>query len=452
MTKNPAQSGAAKKKVILKQPAKAVSKKPMPKIPAKASVAKGPKVRMTEYLDLDEARKEVDDPAANSEAAKLDMLLNALRKKKKIVVIAGAGISVSAGIPDFRSGHGLFKTLKNEHKLKASGKQLFDASVYKDNNMTESFHAMVRQLSAMTKAAEPTPFHHMLASLAEEGRLLRLYTQNIDCIDTSLEPLATKVPLNHKGPWPTTIQLHGSVQHMVCSKCNFLSELQGDLFDGPVPPSCARCHEEEMLRVTYANKRQQGVGKLRPRIVLYNESNPDEEAIGAVSMADLRARPDAVLVVGTTMKIPGLKRLVKELCAVTRDRRDGFTAWINLDPEPQSAEFRDCWDLVVKARCDDVATLLSLPRWDEYRVWTANKADLTSEITAEDEKAVRSSKLEISLPGFGLQEQKTTAASAKAKTAKEKKTKKRPAPPHSSSTSSSGSIAFASSLRDLRLM
>jgi NAD-dependent histone deacetylase SIR2 len=44
----------------------------------------------------------------------------------------GAGISVQAGIPDFRSPEGLFKTLKrdNPREVLASGKDLFDASVF----------------------------------------------------------------------------------------------------------------------------------------------------------------------------------------------------------------------------------------------------------------------------------------------------------------------------------
>ena len=46
-------------------------------------------------------------------------------------MVAGAGISVAAGIPDFRSPAGLFSTLKADTKFKPSGKALFDASVYK---------------------------------------------------------------------------------------------------------------------------------------------------------------------------------------------------------------------------------------------------------------------------------------------------------------------------------
>lgn len=54
-----------------------------------------------------------------------------LTNSRRIIVVAGAGISVAAGIPDFRSPAGLFSTLKANTKFKPSGKALFDASVYK---------------------------------------------------------------------------------------------------------------------------------------------------------------------------------------------------------------------------------------------------------------------------------------------------------------------------------
>lgn len=44
----------------------------------------------------------------------------------------GAGISVKAGIPDFRSADGLFQSIKRENPKEnlSSGKDLFDASVF----------------------------------------------------------------------------------------------------------------------------------------------------------------------------------------------------------------------------------------------------------------------------------------------------------------------------------
>jgi len=268
-------------------------------------------------------------------------------------------------VPDFRSSTGLFNTLRNDNKLKASGKHLFDASVYQTDSSTAGFHDMVRTLSKLVRDAIPTEFHEMLATLGGEGRLMRLYTQNVDGIDTSLEPLKTSVPLAPKGPWPRTIQLHGSLEIMVCSKCNALFPFQAALFDGPNPPPCTACITNDEVRTTHAGKRSHGIGKLRPRMVLYNEHNPDEEAIGTVVTADLRSRPDAVIVVGTSMEIPGVKRIVREMCGVVRGRRDGLAVWINRGPPPIGKEFEDCWDLVVKGDCDKVAGLADMRRWDD---------------------------------------------------------------------------------------
>lgn len=113
-------------------------------------------------------------------------------------------------------------------------------------------------------------------------------------------------------------------------------------------------------------------------MVLYNEYNPDEDAIGSVSQADLRKVPDAVIVVGTSLKVPGVRRIVKELCLATRSKRDGFTAWINLDPVPLNPDMKDLWDLVVRGKCDDVASLLNLPRWDVEDVGADREAYMVS--------------------------------------------------------------------------
>ncbi|KAI0423192.1 DHS-like NAD/FAD-binding domain-containing protein [Xylaria grammica] len=347
------------------------------------------KPRTTEYLDLGAAASEQSE----KDSELLRQLTHALRKKKKIVVIAGAGISVSAGIPDFRSSSGLFATLPKEHGLKGSGKHLFDASVYKHDSTTSYFHTMVRDLSQLVKNAKPTPFHHLLASLSKEGRLLRLYTQNVDGLDTSMEPLSTVVPLQPKGPWPKTVQLHGGLEKMVCSKCNEISQFDASLFEGPQAPLCKGCEETDNVRTSHAGKRSHGIGRLRPRMVLYNEYNPDEESIANVFRADLRARPDAVIVVGTSMKIPGVRNMVKDMCKVTRDRRDGVTAWINLDSEPSGIDLKNCWDLVVRGKCDDVASLVHLPHFDE----SIEQGVETIVDDAKYESDVRHVKLEVEI-------------------------------------------------------
>jgi NAD-dependent histone deacetylase SIR2 len=59
--------------------------------PAKRRKLSQPKPRTTQYLDLRSEELET------SQKEQLDRLLKVLFKKRKIVVVAGAGISVSAG-------------------------------------------------------------------------------------------------------------------------------------------------------------------------------------------------------------------------------------------------------------------------------------------------------------------------------------------------------------------
>ncbi|GIK02821.1 hypothetical protein Aspvir_006883 [Aspergillus viridinutans] len=318
-----------------------------------------PKERTTKQLDLSGD----SGLSFGEQQAQIDLLVKTLRRHRKIVVIAGAGISTSAGIPDFRSTDGLFKTLQKKHNLKASGKLLFDAAVYQDESLTASFQDMVRSLSEEAAKTCPTAFHHLLARLAQENRLTRLYTQNIDGIETSMPPLATQIPLNVKAPWPRTIQLHGSLDKMVCQKCRHLLDFDREMFNRPDAPECPECSKNNQFRIE-TGQRSHGIGKMRPRIVLYNEHNPDEEAITSVMNADIRSRPDALIVVGTSLKIPGVRRLVKSLCSVIRTRRNGVTMWINNEP-PAGKEFEDYWDLMVKGDCEEVARLAGLKRWDD---------------------------------------------------------------------------------------
>lgn len=218
----------------------------------------------------------------------------------------------------------------------------------------------------MTKEAKPTAFHHMLATIAQEDRLLRLYSQNVDGIDISLDPLKTCTPLaKEEGKWPRTVLLHGGLEKMVCSKCHELSDFDSELFDGPIAPLCPRCEEINDIRTNHEGKRSHGIGRLRPRMVLYNEHNPDDEAIGTVTKEDLRKRPDAVIVVGTTLKVPGVRRIVREMCATVRDRRGGVTIWINNDPPPVSKDLEDCFDIVVKGTSDEVAKHAAMRRWND---------------------------------------------------------------------------------------
>lgn len=75
-------------------------------------------------------------------------------------------------------------------------------------------------------------------------------------------------------------------------------------------------------------KRARGVGKLRPSVVLYNETHKDGEGVGEVVRRDLvggskgkgRSGGDVLLVVGTSLRVPGTKRIVREFSKAVRSR------------------------------------------------------------------------------------------------------------------------------------
>lgn len=283
------------------------------------------------------------------------------------------------------------------------------------------------------KKAIPTAFHHLLASLAKEDRLLRLYSQNVDCIENQLLPLQTKVPLGSRGPWPKTIQLHGGLEKMVCSKCGWLGGFDAELFKGSEPPDCYECVEMESVR-GIAGKRSLGIGKLRPRIVLYNEYHPDSEAIGCVSKADLKTRPDALVVVGTSLKVPGIRRIVREMCKSVQSMRGGITMWINEEDPPLGKDLEGAFDVIVKGDCEKVAALAALPRWDGSETPEVSTGSSTPEFMELSQSPSFSSQLEVQIPQQGasipaIPKKSKTPREGKPKVSKKKGEPKKPRGP-----------------------
>ena len=94
--------------------------------------------------------------------------------------MAGAGISVSAGIPDFRSpGTGLYDNLE-KYDL-PNPQSIFELSYFRER--PDAFYMLAKEL--WPDNFEPTPTHRFIALLHSKGLLKRCFTQNIDSLEAS---------------------------------------------------------------------------------------------------------------------------------------------------------------------------------------------------------------------------------------------------------------------------
>ncbi|KAJ3090681.1 hypothetical protein HK102_002950 [Quaeritorhiza haematococci] len=269
----------------------------------------------------------LDDEQARAEGH-LGAVANALRKSKRSVVITGAGISVSGGIPDFRSSDGLYNLVKEKFpSVVVKGQDLFDATLFKDPVRTSIFYTFMAELKGVIDKANVTPTHQFLKRLDDDRKLLRCYTQNIDCLEARL---SLSVDIADKRS-VKVVQLHGDLDHVVCTICNSLFEFSTSVqveFREGSPPPCPSCQEQESIR-SAMGKRALSIGILRPNITLYNEHHSRGDKIADVTSYDLKRRPDLLIIMGTSLKVVGVKRLVKDLANTVHELKNGKVIFIN---------------------------------------------------------------------------------------------------------------------------
>jgi len=119
---------------------------------------------------------------------------------------------------------------------------------------------------------------------------------------------------------PRCIPLHGHLSTLSCALCSNTFPLHPflPLLSSGQPPLCPTCHTIDQERSSLG-RRSRGVGVLKPDVVLYGERHKDGDRIGEITQRDLMGvRPDLLIVVGTTLKVPGTKKLVKELSKVIK--------------------------------------------------------------------------------------------------------------------------------------
>lgn len=283
-------------------------------------------------------------------------LRHILNTCENIVVVAGAGISTHAGIPDFRSKQtGLYSKEK-------FNKSLMDINmIYSNESMTLKFNELMVSLYLKSIHAETTPFHQLLDKLAKQKRLKRIYTQNIDSLETKLPHLMEYNDNNNSTNYPILVQLHGNISNTRCNKCNNIQKFDPHRLKttenpkGDLIASCLECEELEYVR-SVAGLRSKGVGSIRPTITLYNEVHQDGDTIANIINYDTKLKSiDLLIIVGTMLSIPHVKKLCQNMAHSLKNgrRKKGHVIFISNEPPTQSVlnAFKDTLDLIVIGDC-----------------------------------------------------------------------------------------------------
>ena len=93
--------------------------------------------------------------------------------------MAGAGLSVHSGIPDFRTpGTGIYDNLKKYNLPYPEA--IFDISYFR--YVPEPFYTWAREFFPGINY-HPNRAHNFIKALEDQGKLLRFFTQNIDGLE-----------------------------------------------------------------------------------------------------------------------------------------------------------------------------------------------------------------------------------------------------------------------------
>ncbi|TQS36026.1 hypothetical protein Golomagni_03536 [Golovinomyces magnicellulatus] len=266
-------------------------------------------------------------------------------------------------------------SLRNLPNLK--GRDLFDALIWSDPFKTSIFYMFMTSFRKKVQLVQSTSeAHRFFKTLRDSGRLVRTYTQNIDCFEEK-EGLSTDLKLGPgnrarfqarnlrmaltENPSKDSDQfrgveavlLHGSLSKLRCGVCSHLCDWDEDdrllTTSRGAAPDCPNCTAKNTKRRN-RGCRALAVGRLRPDVVLYGEEHPNSSLISPLVTHDLGLRPDILLIMGTSLKVHGLKVLVKEFAKAVHDR-GGKVIFVNHTQPPESI-WSDVIDYWVSWDCD----------------------------------------------------------------------------------------------------
>ncbi|KAF8892118.1 SIR2-domain-containing protein [Infundibulicybe gibba] len=247
----------------------------------------------------------------------IDDAVNLIRSSSRIIILTGAGISVSCGIPDFRSRDGLYASLKNGGRFDLDDpQQMFDIYYFKENP-SDFFSSFASQIYPSNFV--PSPCHRFIKLIEDKGKLLRNYTQNIDTLET-------------QAGVQRVLQCHGSFATASCTNCHRKvpgSDIEDDIMHQKVP-LCTICSlppkTPPALKRPKSRKKAKGEwdsdvedesdgpeyppGIMKPDITFFGEKLDN---IFDRSLAEDRERVDLLLVIGTSLKVSPVAEILSHL-------------------------------------------------------------------------------------------------------------------------------------------
>ncbi|KAG8589676.1 hypothetical protein GDO81_006490 [Engystomops pustulosus] len=199
--------------------------------------------------------------------------------------MVGAGISTSAGIPDFRSpGSGLYANLQKYNLPYPEA--IFEIGFFKQN--PEPFFALAREL--YPGQFKPTICHYFIKLMKEKGLLLRCYTQNIDTLER-VAGLTTDDLVEAHGTFHTS--------HCIGTFCGEeyqLPWMKEKIFSDLIP-KCDKCNS-----------------LVKPDIVFFGESLPSR--FFSALKSDFQ-KVDLLIVMGTSLQVQPFASLVGKVPSKT---------------------------------------------------------------------------------------------------------------------------------------
>lgn len=260
----------------------------------------------------------------------VDDVVDKILSAKRIVVITGAGISTSLGIPDFRSSKGFYSQL--ESLGLNDPQEVFDLGLFHADPLV--FYLIAHMILPPENVY--LPLHSFIKLLQMKGKLLRNYTQNID----NLESYAGIKP-------DLLIQCHGSFAGATCVTCKYSvkgEKIFGDIRNKQIP-YCPKCTpKRKKLMKNDEAYMPESYGVLKPDITFFGEPLP--KRFHDNIRQDL-TQCDLLLSIGTSLKVAPVANIVEKIPEQVPQ------VLLNKDPIDHCN-----FDVSLLGYCDEVASYL----------------------------------------------------------------------------------------------